>query len=225
MMKPSLILRVSLGLALALSALAVPSGGAGARSSPSDQLPGMQQPCGAGFAYAVIGGVPTCFHRGFACAKRDNPQYYASGFYCHRGKLAERHPFPQRADLSLTNVNSPNPVSVGADLTYSLTVGNHGRGRAVGVYLYDSLGLLGYSVDYVSSTASQGTCSQVEGSVYCQLGTILSGEAVRVTIVVRLLPYTPCVKGNWGFVESARLDPNFRNNIAWIFTRVTQPCL
>jgi uncharacterized repeat protein (TIGR01451 family) len=83
------------------------------------------------------------------------------------GRLTQRHPFPRHADLSLTNMDSPDPVRVGDNLTYSLTVGNHGPGRAFGVYLFDALGLEGVTVDYVSSTASQGGCSEREGQVFC----------------------------------------------------------
>jgi uncharacterized repeat protein (TIGR01451 family) len=211
------------GLALVSAALIcvlVPT--RAARSSTTEQAPGMTQPCGAGFAYGDIEGVPTCMHRGLSCKRRNDSAYHPFGFNCRTGRLRERHPFPRRADLSVTNIDSPDPVRVGDNLTYSVTIGNHGPGRAFAVYLFDGLGLEGVTVDYVSSTASQGICSEREGQVFCHLGDIAKGEAARVTIIVRVLPRAPSVKTNWGFAESGRLDPYFRNNIASIKTAVTR---
>jgi uncharacterized repeat protein (TIGR01451 family) len=190
------------------------------RSTASDQPPGMTQPCGAGFAYGVINGVPTCMRRGLLCYKRFESQYHAYGFKCQRGRLAERHPFRLRADLSLTNVDTPDPVRVGEELTYSLTVGNHGPGRATGVYLFDALGLTGVTANYVSSAASQGSCTQTQGAVFCQLGNVAVEETARVTIVVRLLGAAVPRKANHAFVESGRIDPYFRSNRSDIWTTV-----
>jgi Domain of unknown function DUF11 len=192
----------------------------GARSAATDQPPGMTQPCGAGFAYGVINGVPTCMHQGLSCRKQFESEYVRYGFHCHKGHLTERRPFPRRADLSLTNLDTPDPVRVGRELTYLLTVGNHGPGRAVGVYLFDGLGLTGVTVDYVSSDASQGRCTQAQGAVFCQLGDIAVGETARVTIVVLVLSAAVPRKGNYAFVESGRLDPYFRSNKASILTAV-----
>jgi uncharacterized repeat protein (TIGR01451 family) len=201
----------------ALAGVLVVSGAPATPSTNQEQL--FPVPCGAGFADGTVAGVRTCIRGGHRCNVRNDGDYHRSGFHCHTGSLTEFRPRLRRADLSLTTVDSPDPVRIGAELTYWMTIANHGPGPARDVFLADALWP---SVTYVASASSQGRCSDRGGAGFqCELGDIPAGEgAVRVTIVVRVLAGWLPIKRNYGFVESARVDPYFRNNIAWITTTV-----
>jgi uncharacterized repeat protein (TIGR01451 family) len=90
-----------------------------------------------------------------------------------------------QADLSVTKTDSPDPVAVRGQLTYTVTVRNDGPAVATGVTLVDTLP----DVTFVSSTPSLGSCvrsgkgkSAVE--LTCELGGLASGQTATVSIVV-----------------------------------------
>lgn len=85
------------------------------------------------------------------------------------------------ADLSLTATGLPNPVSVGGNLTYTITVDNSGGSEADSVGLSDPLPS---GVALVSESASQGTASAAGGTVTAQLGRIGPHSSATLTIVV-----------------------------------------
>jgi len=114
------------------------------------------------------------------------------------------------ADLAVAQLATPSPASVGADLTYLISVSNSGPGTATAVNLADSLPV---SATLVSATPTQGSCSQAGGVVNCALGSLASGAGASVTIVVT--PTTPGVTlTNTASVSSAETDPNSSNNAA-----------
>ena len=86
-----------------------------------------------------------------------------------------------RADLSITKTASTDTIRVGQDLTYTLAVSNTGPSDATDVLVTDTLPA---TLDYVSATASQGTCTEDEGVVTCELGTIVDGGSATVSLVV-----------------------------------------
>lgn len=115
------------------------------------------------------------------------------------------------ADLSVSKTDSPDPVAVGADLTYTITVRNDGPAPAPGVRVVDALA---FTVDFVSATPSQGSCSEVLLVVTCDLGILPNGSAATVVLVVR-----PEVAGSLINVATAAptpsdLDPDPTNNVA-----------
>ncbi len=85
------------------------------------------------------------------------------------------------AGLSLTKGDSPDPVTYGQNVTYTLTVTNNGPDAATNVTLTDTLPT---NVVLVSATPSQGSCSGTT-TVTCNLGTINDGANATVTIVVQ----------------------------------------
>ena len=118
------------------------------------------------------------------------------------------------ADLSLTKADSPDPVFLGTELTYTLTVTNGGPSPATGVTLTDTLPV---EVSIVSSSSSQGSCSGT-GIVICTLGTIENGNSATVSIVA-----TPNSTGdltNIATVTSSVEDPNISDNSATETTTV-----
>jgi uncharacterized repeat protein (TIGR01451 family) len=84
------------------------------------------------------------------------------------------------ADLSLTKSATPESVTVGENVTYTITVTNNGPGAADGVTVTDALPA---GATLVSANASQGSCSGTT-TVSCSLGSLASGASATVTIVV-----------------------------------------
>ena len=115
---------------------------------------------------------------------------------------------PGTADLSVTKSDSPDPVTVGNNLTYTITVSNSGPDDAPGVVLTDDLP---GSVAFGSATPSQGSCSHSAGTVTCPLGTITPGAPATVAIVVT--PNSPGTLTNSASVSSDVADSNPANNV------------
>jgi uncharacterized repeat protein (TIGR01451 family) len=112
------------------------------------------------------------------------------------------------ADLSITKSDSPDPVTVGSNLTYTITVTNNGPSAATGVTMTDPLP---GTVTFVSATPSQGNCTGTT-TVTCSLGSLSNGGSATVTIVV-----TPNQAGgisNTASVTGNEADPNTNNNSA-----------
>jgi uncharacterized repeat protein (TIGR01451 family) len=128
---------------------------------------------------------------------------------------------PPTADLSVTKTDAPDPVTVGSNLTYTVTVTNNGPDAATGVTLTDALPA---GVTFVSVTPVAPTCTQAGGVVACDLGTLASGANTTVTIVV-----TPTQAGeisNGVTVTGKESDPDTENNTATAGTTVNPPsCL
>ena len=87
----------------------------------------------------------------------------------------------QNADLGVTKSDSPDPVTEGENITYSIVVTNYGPGAATDVTLTDTIDEL---VTYVSATPSQGTCSVNLRVVTCAIGSLASGATASVTLIV-----------------------------------------
>jgi uncharacterized repeat protein (TIGR01451 family) len=93
------------------------------------------------------------------------------------------------ADLALTNTGSPNPVTSGQNLTYTLTATNTGGQDATGVTVTAPLPA---SAVFGSMTASQDSCTRTVsgpdknkgGTVTCTIGTLAGGATATVTITV-----------------------------------------
>ena len=110
------------------------------------------------------------------------------------------------ADLSITKTDSADPVAVGGNLTYTVTMTNNGPSAATDVTLTDTLP---GGVTFVSAMPSQGTCSGT-ATVTCALGTISSGASATVAIVVT--PTTAGTITNSASVTANETDPDTANN-------------
>jgi uncharacterized repeat protein (TIGR01451 family) len=120
----------------------------------------------------------------------------------------------ERADLSVTKTDSPDPVSAGQNLTYTVTVHNSGPFAAPAVSLRDTLPS---NVTLVSATPSQG--GPCTGTVTCALGTIAKDADATVTIVVK--PTAVGTITNTATASSATLELNASNNTATAISTVT----
>jgi uncharacterized repeat protein (TIGR01451 family) len=109
-------------------------------------------------------------------------------------------------NLSLTKTTS-DLVTTGQNLTYTLTVVNHGPADATGVTVVDTLPA---GVTFVSAAASQGNCAEVSGVVTCNLGTLANGANATVTIVVAATLEGTII--NTATVTSDATDPDPTNN-------------
>jgi uncharacterized repeat protein (TIGR01451 family) len=122
------------------------------------------------------------------------------------------------ADISVTKSDSPDPVAVGADLTYTITVRNDGPLDAPGVVVTDALIL---TVDFVSATPSQGSCSEVALVVTCNLGTVANGATATVTLVVKPEAQGSLLNGVSAVPTPSSLDQEPQDNVAVESTTVT----
>jgi len=122
------------------------------------------------------------------------------------------------ADLSVAKTDSPDPVLVRDQLTWTIPVTNSGMADATGVTLTDTLPTAGFT--FVSATTTQGSCSgPTSGAITCDLGSLDNGEAATVTIKV-----TPTATGtlsNIVDVAGDQFDEEFLNNNATQTTAVS----
>jgi uncharacterized repeat protein (TIGR01451 family) len=123
------------------------------------------------------------------------------------------------ADLAISKADSPDPVLVGGSLTYTIQVANLGRQSVGSVTVKDRLP--GH-VDFVSASASSGSCERKGKRVSCNVGTIAAdptkADAVTVTIGVR--PTKAGTIKNTATVDGAGSDPVRANNRAQAATTV-----
>jgi uncharacterized repeat protein (TIGR01451 family) len=122
-------------------------------------------------------------------------------------------PTPIGIDLGVSMTDAPDPVQVGQDLTYTITVFNNVPDTALGVTMTDALPS---GVNYVSATPSQGSCTGTS-TVTCNLGTIPGSASATVILVV-----TPTVAGQLSNTAVVPYpgDPNPSNNSATQVTTV-----
>ena len=111
------------------------------------------------------------------------------------------------ADLSITKADSADPVSTGSELIYTLTVANAGPDTANGVEVVDELP---NQLDFVSATASQGSCERTGKRITCALGALATGATATVTI--RVIPKKEGQLSNTATVTTTDTDSNAENN-------------
>jgi uncharacterized repeat protein (TIGR01451 family) len=84
-----------------------------------------------------------------------------------------------RIDLAITKTGTPNPVTVGSGITWTMIVTNNGPNGATGVTVADPVPA---GTTFVSVSTSQGTCTG-GAVVNCQLGSMAVGTSVTITLV------------------------------------------
>ena len=123
----------------------------------------------------------------------------------------------RQTDLAISKTDGPDPIGVGSELTYALTVTNKGPVDATNVTVTDTLPA---GVTFLRSNASQGSCSGTT-TVTCNLGAIASGQSAVASIVVR--PDGVGTITNVARVSGDQPDPNSGNDEARADTTVAPP--
>jgi uncharacterized repeat protein (TIGR01451 family) len=88
----------------------------------------------------------------------------------------------RRADLTVTQVATPQPALLGGVLTYNVTVRNRGPHAAERVTLFD---MVLQAAEFVSAHATQGSCAHFNGTIVCEIGDLPSDATATLTLAVR----------------------------------------
>lgn len=124
------------------------------------------------------------------------------------------------ADLSMT-VKAPATIASGANLSYAVTAKNNGPDTAQAVSVTD---VVPTGTTFVSVTPSGGSCTAPPvggtGTVTCTIGTISSGNTLKITLVVNVNAASGSLISDTASVTSTTTDPHTNNNTATVTTTV-----
>ena len=126
------------------------------------------------------------------------------------------------ADLSLIKTG-PSSVPAGTDVTYTLTVTNHGPSTATGVTVTDALpaGLKVVSVS--GGGCNVGTPGDPTNPAKCSFGTLAPGASGIMTVVVHIDVNTRGLIHDDAQATSQVFDPDTSNNLTHLDTTVLAP--
>ncbi|MGZ5482942.1 MAG: lamin tail domain-containing protein [Pyrinomonadaceae bacterium] len=125
------------------------------------------------------------------------------------------------ADLEITKTDSPDPVNVGSNVTYTLTVTNHGPAAAQSVVVTDNLPA---NVTFVScGLTGTGVCGGSGNNRTVTYTSIAAGGAETITLVATANGPAGTQISNTATVSSSTTDPNGANNSATATTDVNNP--
>lgn len=125
------------------------------------------------------------------------------------------------ADLAITQTASPNPVTAGSNITYTVTVSNNGPGTATPVVVTDNLPA---STTFVScSSTGSGVCGGAGNNRTVTFTSLTAGASATITIVARVncSAVNGAVISNSVTITSATPDPNLADNSAMAETTVS----
>ncbi|UCG23486.1 MAG: DUF11 domain-containing protein [Chloroflexota bacterium] len=122
------------------------------------------------------------------------------------------------ADLAVTKAASPEPVTAGENLTYTLTVHNLGPSNASGIWVTDTLPL---EATLVYSDVSQGDCTGTT-QIVCDIGDLSALASAEITIVVTIDAGASGVIENVAEVNGDQQDPDTENNLETVLTSVNR---
>jgi len=128
------------------------------------------------------------------------------------------------ADLAITKTDSPDPVSAGNNITYTINVANNGPSDAQSVSLSDTVPT---NTTFVSNSGATGwTCTDPSvggtGTISCTRATFANGASSTFTVVVKVNASTATgtTITNTATVSSTTTDPASTNNSATATTTV-----
>ena len=123
------------------------------------------------------------------------------------------------ADLSIAKIDSPDPVTVGSEITYTITVTNNGIGVAQSVVVTDNLPA---GLTFVSCNSSGiGVCGGTGDNRTVTFSTLAVGSSATITIVATVNGSGGASISNSASVSAATTDPDSGNNSATTTTTVS----
>lgn len=122
------------------------------------------------------------------------------------------------ANISVMQSNSTSNALAHSNLTITITVTNAGPEAAMDLTLTDTLPA---GVTFISSTVSQGSCSNNAVDVVCNLGMLSVGSKATLTLVVR--PNSGGWITNRAVALANELDSDLTNNISTSATFMSLP--
>lgn len=126
------------------------------------------------------------------------------------------------ADLAITAMDLPDPITAGQNLTYQVTATNYGPQSSQDVVVTM---LLPSVVAFVSAPSG---CTEAGGTITCNVGTIGGGASVLLEIVVHVDPaasgYIACAAAIQS-ITPGEVDPFPANNTTNVETFVVGPVL
>jgi uncharacterized repeat protein (TIGR01451 family) len=126
-----------------------------------------------------------------------------------------------KADLSITQTDSPDPVNAGASLTYTLTVANAGPSTPTSVKASDTLPA-GVSFNAAASSPSCSAAGTTTVTVTCNYGSVAPGTPESQQVVVTVGWTTPASIANTATVAGNLADPTPANNTSSASTTVNR---
>ena len=156
---------------------------------------------------------PACSSTGACC--NDGACTVTTSGACGGVYVGDATPCPNpacllKADLSITKVDDPDPVTAGECLAYDLEIANAGPDDATDVVVLDTLPS-GVTFDPATSSPQ---CEESGGIVMCDLGALANGVVAAITIGVTVDPSTREIITNTAVVEARELDLDSENNLA-----------
>ena len=130
-------------------------------------------------------------------------------------EIAVRDPI---ADVAITQVDLPPAVAIGSNIVFSITVSNKGPARATQLQLLSQLPV---EFEFHSVTASQGSCSNVNGAVLCNFGNLASGSNAVVSISI--VPTNLGTVTNFTTVLAHETDLDLSNNMLATVIAIENP--
>jgi uncharacterized repeat protein (TIGR01451 family) len=127
------------------------------------------------------------------------------------------------ADLAITKIDAPDPVTAGSDLTYTIAVRNAGPNTAQSVVLRDGIPAGTTFVSFATPSAGWTLATPPvggTGEVTATRASLGSSDTAEFTLVVRVDPAASGRIRNSGGVTSATPDQDTTNNADTEFTTV-----
>lgn len=136
---------------------------------------------------------------------------FPSDFLLARYSVALSDP----GDLTVTNIDAPDPIRDGEELTYTITVTNLGPTTLTGVTITDSF--VPSEVRFIRASSS---CTKKGSTLACSVGALEREASSTVTVTVAPRHSSSTVT-NTATVTSADSDPHPANNSATATTQVS----